>query len=344
MSPSVTEPRAKVLIPTSRRWFRIPSYGTVLDFEDAMAAVADVDYVSVPPYSRRRVYKGFLRGRRDFAPVVPPGETYDLCLLVAMEPSWAGSLRYVDRLRTRCRHVVIYVFDAWLRNIYSIQRDRRQWELCDWALVSFRDAVDAYAAKLRCPVEYMPQAIDPTRFHGDRIARPIDILSTGRRLDSVHAELLRLAKERDLFYFFSETRAPTVIDLHESQSLIARLCQAARLQVCWPTETTAEGGHGEISGVTARWFEAAACGSIVVGRPPRASEFRDLFPYESFVLSLDPSSPREIEETVIAALADDDELRKRRGLSEYVRRAHSWHARCASILERCNLPFPRPPC
>jgi hypothetical protein len=331
--PKSTGAQPTVLIPTNRSTYRLVSYGSVIDFEDAMRERTDADLVDIPAHSRRAWLRAMLKPNdRTFSPVPTPREKYDLCFFVAMDPSWVPSLRYIEGLREKCERVVVYVFDAWLANAHWLRRNRREWGLCDLVYVSFPWAVETYSRHLSCPVEYLPQAALAARFHPSRQERPIDILSVGRRLAPAHSVIFEIAQKHDLFYHFSEAMAQQSVDLVESQQLLGRLCQSARSQVCWPVEMTRRDRKGEGSPITVRWFEAAACGSIVFGARPSAAEFADIFPYEDFVVQLDYRRPAEFERTLVSALGDEADWLARQQLAQYVRARHSWEARCDMIL------------
>jgi Glycosyl transferases group 1 len=309
------------------------SYGTVVDFEDAMRERTDSDLVHVPSYSRRRRLRSAVTPKdQTFAPVPTPREKYDLCFFVAMEPSWISSLHYVERLREKCSRIVVYIFDSWLANAHWLKRNRRAWSFCDLVYVSFPWTVDAYARRLSCPVEYLPQAARASRFHSSRQERPIDILSIGRRLAEGHSLIREISRRHDLFYYYSESDAPLAINLIESQELLSRLCQSARSQACWPVELTNPERSREGSAITARWFEAASCGSVVVGARPRAEEFSEIFPYDRFVLEMNLERPDEFERGLLSLFDDRADWEARRELSEFVRSHHSWEARCDKIL------------
>jgi hypothetical protein len=325
----------RVLVPTSRNWYRIVSAGAILDFENAMARSAVVDFVEVPPLGRRAHLQALLSGSRPNR--ISLDGDYDLCFLAVFQPSDIRALAALHGLRRHCRRVVVYVFDAWVSSTASLRRHRSSWRLCDKVYVSYPAAVEAWRGHVGCPVEYMPQAIDPARFH-PQTARPIDVLSVGRRLESVHRQLRSIADRHNLWYQFSESRAPSAIDLEDSQFLLARLCRSARVQICWPVEAT----HGESrrsgysaadgSPITARWFEAAASGSIVMGTKPASAEFDRLFPSETLVRELPRASERQLERELLEAVSDDEDIRSREAFAEYVRTHHSWQVRCAEVL------------
>jgi hypothetical protein len=329
----------RVLIPTNRDFYRLVSYAMVMDFEDTVAALSDVDFVSVPLASRRTRLAALARGR-PMRPVDPPRSSYDVCLFVAMDPQWLPSLRYVRRLRESADKVVVYLFDTWLGELDVLRRHRSVFSLVDHLFVSFPHALEAYREAVDCPVDYMPQAIDDRWFHPYREERPIDVLSVGRRLVQAHEQVRALARQRDLFYFFTTTQSPNVIDLGESQELLGRIYQSARVHMSWPVEATRPERKGEGSPITARWFESAASGGVVVGDRPRDPEFDRLFPYEGFVREFDPGSPSDTARVIGDALDKIDDRAERLALAEHVRTAHTWKTRWREIVERCGISPP----
>jgi hypothetical protein len=328
-APSVESVR--VLIPTSRDVYRTVSYGMIVDFEDAVRAASNADLVPVPLYSRRAVVEGLLR-RRPLRAVDPPSSRYDICLLVAMAPEWLPSLRYVRRLRQVARRVVVYLFDSWITDLPRLRAYRGVWPLVDDLIVSFAHAVDAYARELPCRVHYLPQAIDGRWFHPYPGERRIDILSLGRRLESVHAQLLDISSRHDLFYEYQTHAMPQAIDFTENQQLVGRRCQLASTHVSWSVDRTNLLRQGEGAAITARWFESAATGGVVMGAAPLGEEFRRLFPYPEFVVELDPQAPAQTESLLERALSQPPSP-DRRELAEYVSTTHTWARRWQEILE-----------
>jgi hypothetical protein len=328
----------RVLIPTNRHWYKIVSAGTILDFEDAMRGVANTELLELPPLGRRARFRALASGQR-IRPATVPGGPYDLCLFILFQPHEIRALANVAGLRQHCRKVAVYIFDAWVGATDVFRRYRKLWRLCDRIFVSFPRAAEAYARYVDCPIEYLPQAADPARFHPFREDRPLHLLSVGRRLEEIHRRLMEISSRHDLWYHFSESRAPAAIDLGDSQFLLGRLCQSARIQICWPVDLT-DAEHPRAgfsvedgSPVTARWFEAAAAGSVVLGARPRSPEFAELFPFPDFVREIDSHSPAELERDVLDALENQRDSNQRRALADHVRRVHTWQARCERILD-----------
>lgn len=315
--------------------YGLVSYGMVVDFEDAVVRASDADLVPVPLYSRRAQIEGLLRGH-PLRAVNAPRSGYDVCFLVAMAPYWIPSLRYVRNLRQVARRVVVYLYDSWLSDLPGLLSSRALWPLIDDLFVSFRHTVEPYAEQLPCRVHYLPQAIDPRWFHPYQGRRSIDVLSLGRRLPAVHRELLEISRRRDLYYHYNTHVAPQARDFAENQEFVGRLCQLAQAHVSWSVDKTNPARSGEAAAITARWFESAASGAVVIGAAPRTDEFARLFPYPEFVRELEPGAPSRTEAVLDAALSDP-QPEERRALAGHVSRVHTWDARWREIVEMCDL-------
>jgi hypothetical protein len=308
----------------------------VADFEDAVAAASDVDIVSVPIYSRKVHVAETLHGRR-LASVTPPRSQYDVCLLIAVGTHIVPSLRYLRHLKQVARRVIVYLYDAWLWELPTISARGGVWDIVDDLFVSFPHVVTAYHDELSRPVHYLPQAISPHWFEPYRTIRPIDVLSVGRRVPRVHAELLEVSRRRDLFYLYQDIFRPRAIDLRESQSLIGSLCQRARVQVSWSAEHTHPEHESEFAAITLRWFEAAASGSVVVGKAPVTDEFARLFPYDGFVHDLSPAASASDIGNVLDGALQDRRADERRALARHVCTAHTWDARWRELVEKADV-------
>lgn len=323
----------RVLIPTGRDVYRLVSYGMVVDFEDAVAAASDVDFVPVPIYSRRERARRLAHGRW-FA--TTPRQCYDVCLLIAMAPYWVPSLRWVRGLREIADRVVVYLFDSWVRDLPNLMRDGRTWSLVDDLFVSFRHSLPYYADRLGCRVHYLPQAIDPRWFQPKEGKRPIDVLSVGRRLSAVHEQLRDICQRQELFYVYQTHTAPEAMDLRENQELLGQMCRSARVHVSWRVDRTNPIRAEEGEAITARWFESAASSAAVIGAPPPGAEFERLFPYSGFVRQIEPDSVGDTESVLDEAFVRADDA-ERRALAEHVRAVHTWDRRWREIVSACGL-------
>lgn len=258
------------------------------------------------------------------------GEPFDLAFFVAMAPGWMRALRGVRGLRDAARATAVYLFDAWPHQTRGLRRWRRELGQFDHVFVSFREAVPVYESRVRGSVHHLLQATSAARFRPDREDRPVHLLSLGRRHERAHQRLVRLAAAEDLLYAFADRTEPYG-NLEQSRVLGASLARASRAQLSWSLSATSpERAHG-LEPVTTRWFDGAACASIVVGQRPRNPLFDELFPYEGFAVDVDPESP-ELEARVLEILERTDDRPARLELAGRILAEHTWHRRCEEIL------------
>jgi hypothetical protein len=322
----------RILIPTCRHIYRLVSYGTVVDFEDAVAEQGSTDMLHVPVYPRREQLRLLVKGQA-VRPITPPGTDYDVCVVVAMDPYWARSLRLVKDLRKHARHVIVYLFDPWLTRLEEVRKATALWSLVDDLFVSFPHSVEPYQRAVPCRVHYLPQAMEPRWYDPRRTQRPIDLLSVGRRLEPAHQSLLELGRTDDLFYIYQEHLRPNAINFAESQELLGSLSGRSKLQVSWSVSDTSSLRAQEGEAVTARWFEAAASGATVIGSAPIGTEFARLFPDTHFVRNVRElvAEPAEFKRAVRAAL-EEWEPASRLKLAEHVLTHHTWALRATELL------------
>lgn len=328
--------RLRVLIPTNRDVYRLLSYGMVIDFEDGVAELTDADLVPVPLPSRRARLAAARAGKW-LTRVDAPRRAYDVCLFVAMEPQWVPSLLQVRDLRRIARKVVVYVIDSWLAHLPSLRRNQRVWAEVDHLFISFDHALEAYRDALPCQVDHLPQGISDRWFSPHRTSRPLDVVSIGRRLSSVHKQLVRLARDEDLFYFYQTAHAPLAINLLENQQLLGRLLQSSKVHMNWAMESTHPERAEDGGPIVARFFESAACAGVVVGSKPRNAAFDRLFPYEGFVREIPATAPDATHEILSAALADTSGRSERLSLAHDTLSRHTWKARWRRMAEMSNL-------
>jgi hypothetical protein len=155
---------------------------------------------------------------------------------------------------------------------------------------------------IKRPVTYLPLATDVFKFSPwpNYAARAIDVANIGRRSAKTHAALLQLARERRLFYYYDTVAASgvdrrqrtfRVDDAAEHRTMYASLLQrsryffANRAHINDPEITK---GRHEIS---ARYYEGAAAGVVMIGEPPETEQFRREFDWDDAVIRVPFDSP-----------------------------------------------------
>jgi hypothetical protein len=176
--------------------------------------------------------------------------------------------------------------------------------------------------------------------------RPIDVCNIGRRSPITHQALLDDAERRDGFYYY-DTVAASGADLrqrtfrvdspHEHRGMLATILKhssyyiANRSFVNKPEFTS---GREEIS---ARFYEGAAAGTVMIGEAPRTDAFRSQFDWPDAVIHLPFDSP-DVGRILAGLNADPARLLAAR--CNNVREAalrHDWLYRIRTVFEALGL-------
>ena len=152
------------------------------------------------------------------------------------------------------------------------------------------------------PCTYLPLAVDVLRFAPSSCdqPRPIEVCNIGRRSPVTHQALLEDADRRQSFYYY-DTVAASGADLkdrtfrvdnpHEHRRMLATLLKHSRYYIAnrgYVNKPEFTAGHDEIS---ARFYEGAAAGTVMIGEAPRTEEFKQQFDWPDAVIHLPFDSP-----------------------------------------------------
>ena len=142
------------------------------------------------------------------------------------------SFRRLEKLRSRSKHAVCMFVEVWSSHA---EQYRRSIELLnemefDHVFVNLSSCLPAVRSVLRRPCSFLPLAVDALRFapwpHPP--SRVIDYYSMGRRSEVTHKALLRLAEEKNRFYFFDSAVRSAWNDFFDHRRLLASLLQRTR--------------------------------------------------------------------------------------------------------------------
>jgi hypothetical protein len=348
-----------VLQLSMRRIHDLVAFCAPYEFEDVVAEVTGADRVEVENAAAidrvRRVYKLARFGTRSrrLARAVTPSlpvprltREYDLFLPVFNHPYELFALAAVPDWRRRCRKAACFISELWAHQLpgYLLELLAE----FDHVFLGIRHPVEEVARLVGRPCTYLPLAVDALRFAPlpNPPARAIDVCNIGRRSAVTHAALLRLARERRIFYYYDTVRASGergkqmtfhVGNAAEHRLLLANVLRrskyyvANRARVNEPEMTE---GKEEISG---RFYEGAAAGAVLIGEPPRSEEFRRQFDWQDAVIRLPFDSP-EVGAFLQALDAEPARLAGIR--AENVRQAalrHDWVYRLRTVLDTLGL-------
>lgn len=352
--------RGDVLLLSQRRVADLVAFCLAYEFEDTLAAVTDAERIDVTnlralEFSRRayklaRMASGSATLARGLAPLLNGKVTldreYQLFFPMFSNVHELYSLAMIPNWRKRCRKAACFITEVW-----SDVLPEYLLELLsefDHIFIGFNHSVDSVARITGRPCTYLPLAVDVLRFAPVSIdkPRPIDVCNVGRRSSITHRALLELA-ERDQRFYYYDTVAASGADLkhrtfrvdnpQEHRCLLATILKnsqyyfANRSYVNKPEFTA---GRDEIS---ARFYEGAAAGAIMIGEAPRTDVFKQQFDWPDAVIHVPFDSP-DIG-SILADLGDQPQrLRKARcnNVGEAALR-HDWLHRIEVVLSILGL-------
>lgn len=172
---------------------------------------------------------------------------------------------------------------------------------------------------------WLPEGIDVTSYPmGNRLAeRSVDLLEYGRRMDSVHDDLVGHPFRRSINHVYQHGQDLLFPDF---ESMTAGI-RNAKITICYPQCDTKPWRAGAVETLTQRYWEGMLSGTLVAGRAPK--ELIDLCGYNP-VITLGEHPARQIE-NVLNHIEDYQELvdRNRR----YVEENADWSKRIPIVMK-----------
>nr|WP_249794014.1 glycosyltransferase [Bradyrhizobium sp. BRP56] len=344
----------KVLLLSQRRISDLVAFCLSYEFEDNLAAMTRADRFDVRDRAAlefsRRVYKWtrLASGSTKLAGVLAPSPPqlrlqcdYELFFPIFSNAYQLHSLAAIPDWRKRCRKAACFITEVWADDIpeYLV-------ELLsgfDHIFVGLHHCAPQIARIAGRPCSYLPLAVDVERFAPKpEQQRSIAVCNIGRRSATTHAALLAGAERERLFYYYDTVAASgsnrkertfRVDNPEEHRIMIANILQRSRYFIANRShvnnpEFTA--GRDEIS---ARFYEGAAAGAVMVGEAPRTEEFARQFDWPDAVIHVPFDSPDICQ--ILEAL-DADPARLRAVQNANVREAalrHDWLYRIQAVFD-----------
>ena len=348
-----------VLLLSMRRLADLVAFCLQYEFEDVVAEVTGADRVDAGDRASlersRRAYKlarfatrsrRFARGWTPRPSTVRLERDYELFFPVFNHVHELFALAAVPDWRRRCRVAACFVNELWAHLLpgYLLELLAE----FDHVFVGVRHIVADVERIVGRPCTYLPLAADVLRFapFPEQPARAIDVCNIGRRSPVTHEALKGLAREGRIFYYYDTVAASGagqkqrtfhVDDPAEHRLLLANLLKRSRYFIANRgriNEPEFTQGHDEISG---RFYEGAAAGAVMLGEPPRTTEFERQFDWPDAVIPLPFDSPDVARR--LAELDRDPErvARIRRDNVANAALRHDWVHRIRTVFETLGL-------
>lgn len=323
------------------------------EFEDVIDDVDDVALIR-PRALRRGAFSDLAHralnragrevGRDRRSSMLPPETTADSELLFAVfaAPHEIGALPHVREQLTRSRRRVAFIVEMYTSDLPQSADYIRQLRGFDHVFVFTRDVLPAVRELSGAPASFLSTGVDALRFAPPtpQLARPFDIVSYGRRLETSHRALRRAQDAHALAYEFDTVRGVfEVTDHRDHRVALATRLQRAELAVVYKNNDD-PGRIARTEGeetLTNRYFEATAAGAVVIGSRPHIPDFEDSFPWPDAVVPVAAPDER-LADTVQRLLADRPRLEAARtaGIEAGLRR-HDWSHRWSVILDSVGM-------
>ena len=252
----------------------------------------------------------------------------------------------IPNWRQRCGKAACFINEVWSDSLpeYLLELLSN----FDHVFIGFRHSVNDVARITGRPCTYLPLAVDVALFAPVSPAQPrlIDVCNIGRRSPITHRALLDDAERRQSFYYY-DTVAASGADLknrtfrvdspHEHRRMLATLLKHSRYYIAnrsYVNKPEFTQGREEIS---ARFYEGAAAGTVMIGEAPRSKEFEQQFDWPDAVIHV-PFDSADIASILANLNSDPERLRAVRlnNVREAARR-HDWLHRIEVVFETLGL-------
>lgn len=350
----------QVLLLSQRRIAELVAYCLAYEFEDTFATVADakrIDAIDLPGLEfSRRAYKlaraatGSPKLARRLAPYprknVILERDFELFFPVFSHAYELYSLETIPNWRQRCRKAACFITEVWSDQLpeYLIERLSE----FDHIFLGFRHSVKDVARITGRPCTYLPLAVDVLRFSPASIdqPRPILVCNIGRRSPITHQALLEQSDREQSFYYY-DTVAASGADLkqrtfrvdspHEHRRMLATILKRSGYYFANRSRVNEPEYIGDRDEISARFYEGAAAGTVMIGEAPRTKEFKQQFDWPDAVIHVPFDCP-DIGR-ILADLNSDSE-RSRAVRRNNVREAalrHDWLYRIQAVFDQLGL-------
>jgi hypothetical protein len=316
-------------------------YGMLRALEKVIVQKTNATIIDIPGYGKEKLLEKTHHGMRlsRIRKLLPKKQLNiegDVlwCILMGPENLMLDLFRGWQNIKTR----VVYIFDT-LPPQYDLIRSLSALNDFNVRITSFNDAREDLEKLTGRPWYAIEQAATTGLFKNVPFEEKlIHFSSYGRRWPALHKAVIEFCAGKGLYYDFTthDGRHPTA----EPELLYNQYAwhlNHSLFTFSWPVELTNPSRAGHLHPVTCRWFEAAASGTIIIGKKPGNENF-DQYILPETVVELDPDSDyktmrRRLEEIWEARYDLYEAAGKRQ--SKYYEKLF-WENRVCRMLELAN--------
>lgn len=254
-------------------------------------------------------------------------------MYIAMNLNFLEANAYLLKsLKKHGNKVSLYIYDCW-------EPDFDDWQkvmddiMPDYVFFCFKQTYEHYKDIYNS--YWVPQSADLTIFNDKNIEKSRMFMSMGRVNKEIHEAILKYMNEygiednRDNYVYRKDRNEQIYPDIHKLVEEINRTRYFVSVPKCYENFKRT----GNVCGITARYFEAIACKTMIIGKKPIVMD--DLFGDDSMIEFNDDLS--DFAEKINYFENNPEEYRKivERNYELLVNK-HTWAHRAKQILEIIN--------
>jgi hypothetical protein len=214
---------------------------------------------------------------------------YDLFLAIVGFPKDLSSLQAIPDWRCRSRCGICLVEELWPGQLKQFRGYAKLLDKFDHVLTYCNFTLEALRGVVDTGCLYLPPGVDAIRFcpYPEPAPRSIYVYSMGRRSPVIHEELLRHCERERLWYVHDSInihQPKQTDDLRSHRNLIANMAKRSRYFTANVGKIDNRFESGGSEEVGPRFFEGAAAGAVMFGRPPDTEIFQSLFDWPDSVV------------------------------------------------------------
>lgn len=314
------------------------SYNTVLGLEDEFSNCTEKEILRF----RRSFYytNKMLRmlhipiNISDIAIIKRINNTTEKILFTAMGYS---ELEAFSATLKKCNdRLILYIFDCW-----ESQWD--EWEnifaqINPWAICFAYKKARNHFAELRNNCWFMPQSMDIRFFHDYEVEKSRLFIQMGRLTNKMHDMVISYLQTHNIencYENYVYERKQGEIVFPDSKQLAEEIARSYFF-IAVPQNIENSAKTGDISETTARYYEAMACKTLIIGIKPKDS-FDELFPYGGAMVEVDETNFNTAIEELLKDRNYYNNLVERN--YRYVMQNHRWKNRYDSLIEMIKAAY-----
>lgn len=255
----------------------------------------------------------------------------DFIFIGAMSPT---SIRFqVNTLRRINIPKVVYCIDTWESKVEE-WKDVLTTAKVDYVLCAYKNSVSQFRKFIK-NVEFLPQSMNSRWFYPRKVKKTRLFMQIGRKNSTLDSYVLRYLKDHNLpdSEYVRETERGKII-FPDFEVLANEICKT-KFFIVSPRNIDEINITGNISDVTARFYEGMACKSLLIGYKPKDT-FDVLFPQETAMITV--SNYEDFASQIDYYIKNENEYNNIVDLNyDLLILKHTWSNRTAKIIDWLNL-------